>query len=143
MPTIDATSAPVRRTAWTIGLLAGLVAVVGGYALLEPRAPGNVAAGFLGGGLSALALIALQRWRVLRRSASGAAARWAAGEPDERDDAILTRALAVVGFAGIFGGSAAVVAMFAGVDAAVLLGALPAVLIAVLVVAFAVYSRRS
>lgn len=143
MPTINATSAPARRAAWTVGLLAGLVAVIAGYALLEPRAPGNVATGFLGGGLAALALIALQRWRVMRRASGGAAARWAAGEPDERDDAILTRALAVVGFAGILGGSAAVVAMFAGVDAAVLLGALPAVLIAVLVIAFAAYSRRA
>lgn len=142
MPTTDAQSAPAR-TAWTIGLLAGLVAIVGGYALLEPRVPGNVASGFLTGGLTVLLLTVVQRWRVRRRSAGGPAARWAAGEPDERDDRILTRALAVVGYVGILAASAGVVAMFAGIDAAVLLGALPAVLIVTLVISFVVFSRQS
>lgn len=132
-----------QRAAWGIGMLSGVVAVALGYVILAPRAPGNVAVGFLGGGVGVLLLLALDRLRVMRGTETGSAARWAAASPDERDDRILTRSLAVVGYVGILASSVGAVAMFAGAGPGVVLGILPGLMLVTLVISFVVISRRS
>lgn len=144
MPTTRDLTPAQRRAAWVLGLLLALVIVVVGYLLLEPRTPGNAAEGFLGGGLVVLVLAAVQGLRVrLRPDGAGPATRWSAGVPDERDDRILTRSLAVVGLVAVLLTSATALAFLVGAAPEMLFALQPLALMATLGAAFAVISRRS
>ena len=133
-----------RRLAWVAGMTLAVVLVVVGYLLLEPRAPGNAAGGFLTGGLTTLVALAAARWWHARRGVeAGSTARWAAGVPDERDDRILTRALAVVGYVAILGSAIGAALVLGGAPADVVATALPMLLLATLAVASVVIARRS
>ncbi|WP_250444483.1 hypothetical protein [Actinotalea sp. C106] len=63
--------------------------------------------------------------------------------PDERDDRILTRSLAVVGLVAVLLTSAAGLTFLLGADPEMLFALQPLALMATLVVTFAVISRRS
>ena len=138
------TTSTRRRLCSLAGIVLGLVVVVVGYLLLEPRAPGRSAEGFLTGGLvTVVAALAARWWYARRGPDAGGASRWAAGVPDELDDRILTRALAVVGFVAILASAVGGAASLGGVPAAVVLGALPALLLVTLAVASFAIARRS
>lgn len=129
------------------GLLAGLTAgVVVGAALtvvLHAYGPGDMWAGFLGGGVLALAGLAVAAWRADRPDRSTPADRAFLHVGDERDGAILTRAAAVVGIAALPLTGLATVALAVGAEMLAVMGALLVTELAILVGAFAVVSRRS
>lgn len=130
---------------WTLGLLAGAVAVVTIFLILNGRSPGNMAGGALQGGVAVLVIAAIGRWRAVRRaSKAGPTARWLGAIPDERDDDVLTHALAVVGYVAVMATSVAVVLVATtSWDPLAIVGALPALLIVTLVISFAAINRRS
>ncbi len=130
---------------WSLSILAGAVVVILGYLALNGRSPGNMAGGFLVGGATVLAAAAVGRWRAVRRpSAAGSAARWFGAVPDERDDDVLTRALAIVGYVAIMASSlSTVLVATTSWDPLAIAAILPALLLGTLIVSFAVINRRS
>src|SRR5690625_4578869 len=77
-------------------------AVVSAGLYLREHAPGNLGNGFLTGAGVAILGLALVWWRTARRpeSATTFERAWTQSG-DERDDAVLTRALAVVGLVAL------------------------------------------
>jgi hypothetical protein len=141
---MSTTDARRRRIAWWAGVVCALAAALGLAALLDRAGEPDTAAGVLTGGLFVVALILVGRWRSSRDATSAAtASRVAAGEPDERDTRVLERSFAAVGLCALLATSLGVVVMFLGVDAEVVLSAMPWVLIGTGVTAFVVIDRRS
>lgn len=137
---------PATSTAiWSLSILAGAVAVIAVFLALNGRSPGNMAGGALAGGATVLVAAAVGRWRAVRRAdKAGSTARWLGAVPDERDDDVLTRALAVVGYVAVMASCLAVVLVAAtSWEPLAIVGALPALLLVTLVVSFAVINRRS
>lgn len=133
-----------QRNAWLLGLLSGAVALVALSAVLAERAPDDTAAGALAGGLAVLLLACVARWRTVRRGRTAStAARIGGGVLDERDDHVLTRTLAVVGYVAVLASGIASAAVSVGADAATVVKALPFVLLATLGITFVVVDRRS
>ncbi|MBB2921172.1 hypothetical protein [Cellulomonas cellasea] len=133
-----------QRTAWLLGLLSGTVGLVALYAVLAARAPGDTAAGALTGGLTVLLLACVARWRTVRRGRTASTAtRIGGGALDERDDHVLTRTLAVVGYVAILASGLASAAVMVGADAATVVRALPFALLGTLGITFVVVDRRS
>lgn len=122
-------------------LLGGLLAT--GF-LLREHAPGDMGTGFLQGAAVALVAAGVMWWRVSRRPARTSTFERAWTQTgDERDDLVLTRALAVLGLLAfpLTAVAAIVIALGASVAAtmAVLLVAQPVVL----GVSFVIIDRRS
>jgi hypothetical protein len=125
-----------------VALLLGALLATG--LLLREYAPGNMGNGFLQGAAVALVAAGVRWWRVSRRPARASTFERAWTQTgDERDDLVLTRALAVLGLLAfpLTAVAAIVIAFGATVAAtmAVLLVAQPVVL----GVSFATINRRS
>ena len=129
------------RVAGVAALLALLLAT---GLLLREHGPGNMGTGFLQGGAVALVAAALMWWRVSRRPGRATTFERAWTQTgDERDDAVLTRALAVLGLLALPLTAAAAVAVGLGAAVEVVLAVLRVVEVLVGGLAFAVVARRS
>ncbi len=142
MPTTDITA---KQKALLIGLgLLAIAVLVGVGLLLREYAPGNMGNGFLAGGGLALLGFAVMVWRVTRTpDRTTTFERGWTQSGDERDDAVLTRALAVLGLIAVPLTGAAAIAVALGVEAIAALGVLLFVELAAAALAFTVINRRS
>ncbi|WP_369133763.1 hypothetical protein [Modestobacter sp. I12A-02662] len=125
-------------------VLVALALVIATGLLLREYAPGNMGVGFLQGAAGAMVAVAAMAWRVRRRPGGATTFERAWTQTgDERDEAVLTRALAVLGLLALPLTGIAAIAI--GLGAAVEM-ALALLLLAQVVVgaaAFAVINRRS
>lgn len=121
-----------------------IAAIVGAGLYLREHAPGNLGNGFLTGAGIAILGLALTSWRTIRRpeAASTFERAWTQSG-DERDDAVLTRALAVVGLTAIPLTGVATIVLAVGGPMLPVLAILNFALIGVLIIAFALINRRS
>jgi hypothetical protein len=125
-----------------VGVTAALLVATG--LLLREHAPGNMGVGFLQGAGVALLAVAVMGWRVTRRPENTTTFERAWTQTgDERDDAVLTRALAVLGFIAIPLTGVAAIAIGLGAPVEMVLALLLIVEVAVSAVAFVVINRRS
>lgn len=134
-----------KQNAISFGLaLAALGVLVVTGLLLKAHGPGNMGSGFLVGGGIGLVAAGIGLWRVIRRPENATTFERAWTQTgDERDNALLTRSLAVLGL--LCCPLTAVAAIAIGLGATVE-AALALLLVAELVVgavAFAVIGRRS
>ena len=146
MTTSDSQRTPARRTLsdrnFVIACASGLVAV-GLLALAFTRAgQPDTAAGALAGGGTVVVLAVVVRWLARRRGSDGGFSRAVLGTVDERDKAILTEALSWVGYAAFLANTVAMAAVALGADGQSALGAVTFFLLAVLVGALVLLSRR-
>ncbi len=129
-----------------IALLAaaiGLTLLVGVGLLLRENAPGNMGNGFLVGGGVALIAALIMGWRVTHAPSSATTFERAFTQHgDERDDAVLTRALAVLGLLSLPLTGAAAIAIALGAEVAMILVLLMAAQALTGVIAFTVNARR-
>ncbi|QDO88555.1 hypothetical protein FNH13_09560 [Ornithinimicrobium ciconiae] len=122
-------------------LALGAIIVVG--LLLREYGPGNMGTGFLQGAAVGVIGVAIVAWRVTRspdRATSFERAFTQQG--DERDDVVLTRALAVLGLLAFPLTGAAAVAIGLGASVEMVLALLLIGQVLVGAVAYAVQSRR-
>ncbi|MGY1839992.1 MULTISPECIES: hypothetical protein [unclassified Modestobacter] len=141
----DTDRQPVQHPA--LVLLVGaatLTVVIGVGLLLREHGPGNMGNGFLQGGAVGLLLAGVMIWRVSRRRGRATTFERAWTQTgDERDDVVLTRALAVVGLLAFPLTGIATVAIALGALTEMVLFGLLVAEVAVGAVAFGVISRRS
>ncbi len=131
------------RRGLLFGLAAGTAVGVPLTLVLRDHGPGDMWVGFAGGAALALAGLAFAAWRAGRPDRSTPADRAFLRVGDERDDAILTRAAAVVGVAALPLTALATVALAVGATMLAVMGALLVTEVAILVGTFAVVSHRS
>lgn len=134
-----------RRKAFALLLVAvGLTAVIGVGLLLQEYVPGNMGTGFLVGAGVAIVAVLIMGWRVTH-SPSGATAfeRAWTSHGDERDDAVLTSALAAIGLLSLPLTGVAAVAIGLGADVAMVLFLLMAAELLTGVIAYTVTARRN
>ncbi|WBB88824.1 hypothetical protein [Verrucosispora sp. WMMC514] len=111
---------------------------------LREHAPGNMGAGFLQGAAIGLLAILLMAWRLSKRPDRATTFERAWTQTgDERDDAVLTRALAVLGLAAFPLTAASAIAVALGAEPLIVLTMLLFAQIGVGGVAFPVINRRS
>ena len=124
----------------TMALLALLITV---GILLREHGPGNMGTGFLAGGGVGVVAVAVVAWRVTHNP-DGASTfeRAFTQHGDERDDAVLTQALAVLGLATFPLTGAAAVAIGFGADVPMVLALLLMAQLVVGALAYAVIVRR-
>jgi hypothetical protein len=134
-----------QRAAVVLGVVLTVVALlVATGLLLREHAPGNMGMGFLVGAVVGLAGVGLMWWRVSRRPENATILeRGWTQTGDERDDAVLTRSLAVLGLVAFPLTGAAGIAVGLGAAAEMMLTLLLFAEAAVGAVAFAVINRRS
>lgn len=138
-----------RRTrpslVWGVAIgLAVLALVVAVGLLLREHGPGNMGNGFLQGAAIGLVGVAVLLWRVTKRPDRTTTFERAWTQTgDERDDAVLTRALAVLGLAAFPLTGTAGIAIAFGAEVEMVVALLLFAEVAVGAVAFAVISRRS
>ncbi|MDD9207732.1 hypothetical protein PU560_14845 [Georgenia sp. 10Sc9-8] len=124
-----------------VALLA-LVLAVG--LLLREYGPGNMGNGFLQGAAVGLLGAGIVLWRVSKRPSRATTFERAWTQAgDERDDAVLTRALAVLGLLSFPMTGAAAIAVGLGVEPMMALTLLLVTEVVVGAIAFAVINRRS
>ena len=141
MSTTDRLPPPhVSRGVPPIAVLFSLTVVLTGWMLIRPHNP-SLAKGFLIGGIAAVAVLVIILVRG-RAKAGHSLTRSVAGAADERDQAVLTAALAVAGVTSIPLMSAAVVALGVGAPVAPVAGLMIWSQLLTLVIAYAVNSRR-
>ena len=126
---------------------AALLAIAGIVTLgmfLREYGPGNMGNGFFAGAGIAIAAFAIAWWRAVRHPGSATTLErgWTM-TGDERDDAVLTRALAVVGICAVPMVAAATIILSVGGPLEPVLAITNFALIAVFAIAFAVINRRS
>ena len=123
----------------------GLVAVGALSLVFTLAGQPDTAAGALVGGGAVIVLAVVVRWRARRRgpSSDGGFSRTLLGTTDERDKAILTASLAWVGLTAFLANAIGLAAVALGADGSTVIGAIEALLIAVLVGAFVWLSRRT
>ncbi|GLY26154.1 hypothetical protein [Micromonospora sp. NBRC 101691] len=135
---------PMRKAVVVGVFLAILALLVAVGLLLREHAPGNMGVGFLQGAAVGLLAVLVMAWRLSRRPERATVFERAWSQTgDERDDAILTRALAVLGLAAFPLTGAAAVAIGLGAAAQMAIGLLLLAEILVGATAFAVINRRS
>jgi hypothetical protein len=123
------------------GVLALLIAT---GLLLREYGPGNMGTGFLQGAAVALVGAGIMAWRVRRRPGSATTFERAwTRSGDERDDAVLTRALAVLGLLAVPLTGVAAIAIALGAAVEAVLALLLFAQVAVGTAAFAAVARRS
>lgn len=123
-------------------LALGIIVVVG--LLLREHGPGNMGTGFLGGAGVGVLAVAVVAWRVTRDPAGATTFERAfTQQGDERDDAVLTHALAVLGISAVPLTGAAAVAIGLGADVSMVLALLLFAEILVAATAWAMIVRRS
>ena len=142
---MSTTETTTRRTGLVLLLMAvGLTVVVGIGLLLQEYAPGNMGTGFLSGAGVAIVAVLIMAWRVTRAGSDATSFERAwTSHGDERDDAVLTRALAVLGLLSLPLTSAAVIAIGLGADVSMVLFLLMAAELMTGVIAFVVTTRRN
>ena len=112
--------------------------------LLREHGPGNMGNGLLLGAALGLVLAAVMGWRLVRRPERVSTFERAWSQTgDERDDAVLTRALAVLGLASFPLTAAAAIAIAFGASVEMCLALLLFAEVGVGALAFAVIARRS
>ena len=133
-----------RKALAIVGGLAALVLVVVTGLLLREHGPGNMGDGFLSGAAVALVGGAVMWWRALRRRGNATTFERAWTQTgDERDDAVLTSALAVLGLLALPLTGAATIAIGLGAEVPMVLTLLLVAELLVGAVSFAVVARRS
>ncbi|MGC4790616.1 hypothetical protein ACLQ22_22655 [Micromonospora sp. DT178] len=134
-----------RRRALALGVGMAIVALLIAVGLLlREHAPGNMGVGFLLGAAVGLIGVAVMAWRLSRRPDRTTAFERAWSQSgDERDDAVLTRALAVLGLLALPLTGAAGIAIGLGAAVEMMLALLILAEILVGATAFAVINRRS
>jgi drug/metabolite transporter (DMT)-like permease len=139
----DSRFRPSPLLAATIGLgVLALVVAVG--VLLREHGPGNMGNGFLQGAAVGLVGVAVVAWRVSKRPDRTTTFERAWTQTgDERDDAVLTRALAVLGILAFPLTAAAAIALALGAEVEMVLALLLFAEVAVGALAFVVINRRS
>lgn len=133
-----------QKTMTVAGILLLLAIVVGVGLLLQEYGPGNMGTGFLQGaavGVVAFSVILWRVWRAPENASTFERAFLSSG--DERDDALLTRALAVLGLAAFPLTGAAAILIGLGLEAMMILVFLLVAQVAVGAIAYVVISRRS
>ena len=112
--------------------------------LLREHGPGNMGNGLLQGAALGLVLAAVMGWRLVRRPERVTTFERAWSQTgDERDDAVLTRALAVLGLASFPLTAAAAIAIAFGASVEMCLALLLFAEVGVGAAAFVVIARRS
>ncbi|WP_104118835.1 hypothetical protein [Arthrobacter sp. B1805] len=133
------------RNVVALGILGVILALVTGAAvLLREHAPGNMMPGFLVGlGIGVAGALAMA-WRVLRRPerATTFERAWTR-TGDEREDTLLTRALAVVGLGSLPLVGIATLAIGFGAEAPMVMTLLMGALFVIGVASFAVLNHRN
>jgi hypothetical protein len=125
-------------------VLAMLALLIATGLLLRQHAPGNMGVGFLQGAAVALVAVAVMAWRVSTRSERATTFERAWTQTgDERDDAVLTRSLAVLGLLALPLTGAAGIAIGLGALVEMVIALLLLAEVLVGATAFAVISRRS
>jgi hypothetical protein len=138
-----------RRTAKQMTLALGVVlavlaVVIATGLLLREHGPGNMGVGMLQGAAVGLVAVAVMAWRVTKRPGRATTFERAWTQTgDERDDDLLTRALAVLGILAFPLTSVAAIAIGFGAAVEMVIALLLFAEVAVGAVAFAVISRRS
>ena len=123
------------------GTLAGVLTL---GLLLREHGPGNMGNGLLQGAALGLVLAAVMGWRLVRRPERVTTFERAWSQTgDERDDAVLTRALAVLGLASFPLTAAAAIAIAFGASVEMCLALLLFAEVGVGALAFFVIARRS
>ena len=131
------------RTATLAGLAGGLVVVVAGGILLREHGPGSMGNGFLAGGLLAVAGADLAAWRAATRPASASTfERSFTQSGDERDDLVLTHALATLGICSLPSTGLAAVAISLGAGASMVMAVLLFAQLGIGAAAFAFANHR-
>ncbi|RBY79387.1 hypothetical protein DQ239_07140 [Blastococcus sp. TF02-09] len=133
------------QVATSLLVLGGTLAVVLTLGLLlREHGPGNMGNGLLQGAAVGLVLAAVMGWRLVRRPDRVTTFERAWSQTgDERDDAVLTRALAVLGLASFPLTAAAAIAVAFGASVEMSLALLLFAELGVGAAAFAVVARRS
>ncbi|MFI6230208.1 hypothetical protein ACIBCR_23210 [Micromonospora echinospora] len=133
------------RKAVVVGVFLAIVALLVAVGLLlREHAPGNMGVPFLQGAAVGLLAVLVMVWRLSKRPEQTTVLERAWSQTgDERDDAILTRALAVLGLVAFPLTGAAAIAIGLGVAAQMAIGLLLLAEILVGAIAFAVINRRS
>ncbi len=133
-----------QKAVLTVVLMGLLALVVGVGLLLREHGPGNMGTGFLQGAAVGILGVLVVAYRVTRNPDRATTAERAfTQQGDERDDAILTRALAVLGLLAVPLTGVAAVAIGFGADVAMVLFFLLVAQVLVGTVAFAAIARRS
>ncbi|KAB1144653.1 hypothetical protein F6X68_20085 [Micromonospora sp. AMSO12t] len=134
-----------KRRALALGVGMAIVALLIAVGLLlREHAPGNMGVGFLLGAAVGLIGAAVMAWRLNRRPDRTTAFERAWSQSgDERDDAVLTRALAVLGLLALPLTGAAGIAIGLGAAVEMMLALLILTEVLVGATAFAVINRRS
>ncbi|MEU2664676.1 hypothetical protein ACLQ20_09860 [Micromonospora sp. DT46] len=134
-----------KRRALALGVGMAIVALLIAVGLLlREHAPGNMGVGFLLGAAVGLIGAAVMAWRLSRRPDRTTAFERAWSQSgDERDDAVLTRALAVLGLLALPLTGAAGIAIGLGAAVEMMLALLILTEVLVGATAFAVINRRS
>ncbi len=141
MPTTDLTSR--QKAVALLSILATLTLVIGIGLLLRRHGPGNMGTGFLQGAGVAIVAALIMVWRVVRAPDTASTFERAFTQRgDEREDAVLTHALAVLGLLSLPLTGIAAVAIGLGADVLMILFFLLVAQIIVSIVAFAVFARR-
>ncbi|MBB3082323.1 hypothetical protein [Geodermatophilus sabuli] len=136
---------PRTQTALALGIVLAIIALlVATGLLLREHAPGNMGLGFLQGAAVAMVAGGVVAWRVGRRPERATTFERAWSQTgDERDDAVLTRSLAVLGLLALPLTGVAGIAIGLGAAVQMVVALLLFTQVAVLAVAFAVVNRRS
>ncbi len=121
-----------------------LALVIGVGLLLREHGPGNMGTGFLQGAGIGVVAVVVMTWRIMRNpDGLSTFERAFLQQGDERDDAVLTRALAALGLLALPLTGAATIAIGLGAHVFMTLFVLLIAQIGVGAVAFAVIARRS
>ncbi len=134
-----------KQMATFLVVLGGTLAIVLTLGLLlREHGPGNMGNGLLGGAAFGLVVVAVVGLRLVRQPERATTFERAWSQTgDERDDAVLTRALAVLGLAAFPLTAAAAIAITFGASVEMCLALLLFAEIGVGALAFAVIARRS
>jgi hypothetical protein len=133
-----------QQTRALVGVLVSLPLLIATGLLLQEHGPGNMGTGFLVGGAVALVGAAVMWWRVSSRPGRATTFERAWTQTgDERDDAVLTHALAVVGLLALPLTGVATVAIGFGAAVEMVLTLLLVAEGLVLATTFVVVARRS
>lgn len=135
---------PRQKAGTLFGLMALLAVVVAVGLLLREHGPGNMGTGFLQGAAVGVVAALVMGWRAARRPERATSFERAfTQQGDERDDQVLTRALAVLGLAALPLTGAAAVALGFGADVYAAVALLLLAQLAVAVAAYTVIARRT
>ena len=133
-----------RKAGTAVAIVAALAAVIVTGLLLQEHGPGNMGTGMLAGAAVGLVAAGVGIWRVSRRPDSTTTFERAwMRTGDERDDAVLTRALAVLGLASFPLTAVAAIAVGFGAPVEMAIALLLFAEIGVGAGAFAVVNRRN